>query len=173
MRYQLRLSAPNPDTKDFSRKVLWNLKSFAKIKWYVRCESFCGFLRGKPLEARFGTAVPTYSDNLKSTAMPCFLCALSVGAIRPKPGHKGLFEKSPLESQKLCQNKVICSVRSSLAYLSYKKGKLRKRGGEMFVYMFARNKTFYSKKNQFCVENQAHFCSVFEIKSSFFFNRCN
>ena len=92
---------------------------------------------------------------------------------RPKPGHKGLFEKSPLESQKLCQNKVVCSLRSSLAYLSYKKGKLRKRGGEMFVYMFARNKTFYSKKNQFCIKNQAHFCSVFEIKSSFFFNRCN
>ncbi len=25
-------SAPNPDTKDFSRKVLWNLKSFVKMK---------------------------------------------------------------------------------------------------------------------------------------------
>ena len=34
-------SAPNPDTKDFSRKVLWNLKSFAKMKWCSRCESFC------------------------------------------------------------------------------------------------------------------------------------
>ena len=26
-------SAPNPDTKDFSGKVPWNLKSFAKTKW--------------------------------------------------------------------------------------------------------------------------------------------
>ena len=31
-------SAPNPDTKDFSGKVLWNLKSFAEVKWYVRWE---------------------------------------------------------------------------------------------------------------------------------------
>ena len=31
MHYQLGLSAPNPDAKDFSRKVLWNPQSFAKI----------------------------------------------------------------------------------------------------------------------------------------------
>mgnify|MGYP001151219482 CR=1 FL=1 len=30
--YQLGLSAPNPDTKDFSGKVLWNLKSFRQNK---------------------------------------------------------------------------------------------------------------------------------------------
>ena len=29
-------SAPNPDTKDFSGKVLWNLKSFARMKRYIR-----------------------------------------------------------------------------------------------------------------------------------------
>ena len=45
---------------------------------------------------------------------------LSVGAIRPKPRHKGLFGKSPLESQKLCQSKVVYSVRSSFVYLSPK-----------------------------------------------------
>ena len=28
-------SAPSPDTKDFSGKVLWNLKSFAKINWCI------------------------------------------------------------------------------------------------------------------------------------------
>ena len=32
VRYQLGLSAPNPDTRNFSRKVSWNFKSFAKIK---------------------------------------------------------------------------------------------------------------------------------------------
>jgi len=48
------------------------------------------------------------------------LQALSVGAIRPKPRHKGLFEKSPLESQKFHQNKVVCFVQSSLAHLSPK-----------------------------------------------------
>ncbi len=26
-------SAPNPDTRNFSRKVSWNFKSFAKNKW--------------------------------------------------------------------------------------------------------------------------------------------
>ena len=81
-RYWLGLSTPNPDTKDFSRKVLWNLKSFAKVKWCVRCE----------------VLIPTF---LRKKG------ALSVGAIHPKPRHKGLFGKSPLESQKLCQNKVV------------------------------------------------------------------
>ena len=36
--YQLGLSAPNPDTRNFSRKVSWNFKSFTKIKWCIRCE---------------------------------------------------------------------------------------------------------------------------------------
>ncbi len=31
VRYKLGLSAPNPDTRNFSRKVSWNFKSFAKI----------------------------------------------------------------------------------------------------------------------------------------------
>jgi len=34
-RYQLGLSAPNPDTRNFSGKVSWNFKSFSKIKWYI------------------------------------------------------------------------------------------------------------------------------------------
>ena len=38
VRYQLGLSAPNPDTRDFSGKVPWNLKNFAKIKWRNRRE---------------------------------------------------------------------------------------------------------------------------------------
>ena len=49
-----------------------------------------------------------------------FLYALSVGAIRPKPGHKGLFVKSPLETQKLHQNKAVWLVQSSFAYFSPK-----------------------------------------------------
>ena len=104
-------------------------------------QKFCGFLRSffkKLLKARSPHAVPTYYDNLKSTASPCFLRALSVGAIRPKPRHKKLFGKSFLELQKLRQNKVMYSgkvlwltflrkkgksVGNSLAYLSYKKDK--------------------------------------------------
>ena len=37
-RYQFGLSASNPDTRDFSGKVPWNLKNFAKIKWRNRRE---------------------------------------------------------------------------------------------------------------------------------------
>ena len=38
--YALNVGAvpPNPDAKDFSGKVLWNLKSFAKVKWCIRGE---------------------------------------------------------------------------------------------------------------------------------------
>ena len=36
-------SAPNPNTRNFSRKVSWNFKSFAKTKWYIRCEVFADF----------------------------------------------------------------------------------------------------------------------------------
>ena len=66
------------------------------------------------------TAVPTYNDNIKSTAMPCFFVCIECWGFRPKPGHKKLFVKSFLELQKLCKNEVVCSGESSLAYLSPK-----------------------------------------------------
>ena len=40
-----------------------------------------------------------------------------------EPGRKGLFEKSPLESQKLHKNKLVWSVGNSFAYFSYKKSR--------------------------------------------------
>ena len=83
--------------------------------------SFAYFSYKKSKRRRFGTQFQ-HLRPIKSTATPCFLRALSVGAIRPKPGHKGLFVKSPLESQKLCKNKLVRSRESSLAYLSFKKG---------------------------------------------------
>ena len=124
------LSTPNPDTKDFSRKVLWNLKSFAKVKWCVRCEVLVstflrqkwallvGAIHPKPRHKGLFEKSPLESQKLRQSKvvylsevlMPTFLRkkgALSVGAIHPKPRHKGLFGKSPLESQKLCQNKVV------------------------------------------------------------------
>ena len=39
--------------------------------------------------------------------MPRFFCKYCQLGRRPKPRHKGLFGKSPLESQKLRQNKVM------------------------------------------------------------------
>ena len=32
-------SAPNPDTRNFSRKVSWNFKSFTKINWCISVQS--------------------------------------------------------------------------------------------------------------------------------------
>ena len=50
-RYRLGLPPWDPDTKDFSGKVLWNPKSFTKIKWYFRCEVLLyPFLRKKGVE---------------------------------------------------------------------------------------------------------------------------
>ena len=61
--------------------------------------------------------------NKKTRHCRVFIGVISWG-ICPKPRHKGLFGKSPLELQKLHQNEVVWSVESSLAYLSFKKGKL-------------------------------------------------
>ena len=36
-------SAPNPDARNFSGKVSWNFKSFVKVRWCIRCESFEDF----------------------------------------------------------------------------------------------------------------------------------
>ena len=45
-----------------------------------------------------------------------FACVIGRG-FRPKPGHKGLFVKSPLESQKLRQSEVVCLVRKFCGFL--------------------------------------------------------
>ena len=48
--YQSGLSAPNPDTRNFSGKVSWNFKSFAKNEIWVRWEvlvSTLSFKKGK------------------------------------------------------------------------------------------------------------------------------
>ena len=124
--YQLGLSAPNPNQRTFREKSFGISKAFAKVKWCVCTKVLRIFkeLFQKLLKARFGTAVPTYYEKLKTRIYPRFFCvALSVGAIRPKPRPKKLFGKSFLELQKLFQNKAVCSVGNSLAYLSYKKGK--------------------------------------------------
>ena len=69
-RYKLGLSAPNPDTKDFSRKVLWNLKSFAKIKCVFRWEVlWLTFLSRKVSWKFFGT--PFFQE--RCVLLPTFL----------------------------------------------------------------------------------------------------
>ena len=107
----------------FREKFLGTSKAFAKIKWCVRCESFCGFLRSffkSSLKQGLERSSNILRKNKKRGVNRVFSCVLSVGAIRPKPGHKGLFEKSPLETQKLSTKQRDSSVRSSLAHLSPK-----------------------------------------------------
>gem|GEM_PF-2668057 len=73
-------------------------------------------------------------QKIKSTASPCFLVCVECWGICPKPGRKGLFVKSPLESQKLRQNEVVYSRGSSLVYLSFKKGKKRRFGTQFQLF---------------------------------------
>ena len=62
--YMLGLSAPNPDTKDFSGKVLWNLKNFAKIKWGGWCKVLLPtFLRKKSRFERKFFGLPFFQER--------------------------------------------------------------------------------------------------------------
>ena len=47
MHYQLGLSAPNPDTRNFSRKVSWNFKSFAQNKVVYSVQSSFAYFSPK------------------------------------------------------------------------------------------------------------------------------
>ena len=96
MHYKLGLSAPNPDTKDFSGKVLWNLKSFAKINWCSRGE----------------------------VLLPTFLRKKSrLGLSAPNPDTKDFSRKVLWNLKSFRHNKSMYSVGNSFAYFSYKKSK--------------------------------------------------
>ena len=102
---------PNPRAqRTFREKSFGIPKAFTKMKCCFGGKVFANFQGAfykKPLEARSPHAVPTYNEKIKTRRNPRFLRASNVGAIRPKPRHKGLFGKSPLESQKLRPNKVM------------------------------------------------------------------
>ena len=118
-------SAPNPDTRNFSGKVSWNFKNFwqNEVVWSVG-NSFAYFSYKKSKRRRFGTQFQLLAKKEKTRRNPRFLCALSVGAVRPKPGHKKLFLKSFLWNFKnFRHNKSMYSVGNSFAYFSYKKSK--------------------------------------------------
>ena len=116
---------PKPGHKKLFEKSFLELQKLCKNKVVYSVLKFCGFLRSF-FKSSLKQGLERSSNTLrkiKNAAMPCFLRALSVEAIRPKPRPKKLFGKSFLELQKLFQNKAVCSVGNSLAYLSYKKGK--------------------------------------------------
>ena len=120
----------------FREKFLGTSKAFAKMKWCGRRKVFADFQGAfykKPLKARFGTAVPTYYDKLKSTAMPCFFCVYyQLGLSAPSPDPKDFSGKVLWKLKSFHQNEVMYSVGNSFAYFSYKKSRwhtfLRKKG---------------------------------------------
>ena len=127
-------SAPNPDTKDFSRKVLWNLKSFAKIKCVVGAKFFGLPFSERKVRKEVWNAVPTYYDNFKNAAMPRFLCMhYKLGLPPPNPDTKGFSRKVLWNLKSFQQNKVAFRwevlwltflSRKVSAYFSYKKSRL-------------------------------------------------
>ena len=65
-RYQLGLLLWDPDQRTFREKSFGISKDFVKINGVFGAKVFADFQGAfykKPLEARFGTAVPTYSDK--------------------------------------------------------------------------------------------------------------
>ena len=152
MHYQLRLPPQTPTQETFREKFLGTSKAFAKMKWCGRRKVFADFQGAfykKPLKARFGTAVPTYNDpKIKNAAMPRFFCVrYQLGLSAPNPGHKGLFVKSPLESQKLHQNKVVYLSKVLMStFLSRKVSRHRKiRGAKMKLSLFF---SLFHRKNR-------------------------
>ena len=125
MHYQLGLSAPNPDTRNFSRKVSWNFKSFRKNKLVCSVRKFLrifkGLFRGKPLKARFGTQFQHITKKQKTRCKPRFFMCIKCWGVCPKTRHKKLFEKSFLELQKLCSNKRV--FLSKVLWLTFLRGK--------------------------------------------------
>ena len=68
---------------------------------------FQGAFYKKHLEARFGTQFQLFMINNKKHGVAVLFCVSIISwGVCPKPRHKGLFVKSPLESQKLRQSKV-------------------------------------------------------------------
>ena len=107
-----RAVRPKPRHKKLFEKSFLELQKLRQNKAMCSVRSFCGFSRGffqKASWSKVWNAVPRYSDKRKTRISPRFLYSIICCGFRPKPRHKGLFAKSPLESQKLHQNKVMCS----------------------------------------------------------------
>ena len=81
---------------------------------------FKGLFTKSPLKQGLERSSNILRQNKNADFSAFFVFVVSWGFC-PKPRHKGLFVKSPLEPQKLYQNKVVYSVGNSFAYFSYKK----------------------------------------------------
>ena len=128
--YQLWLSAPTPDTKDFSGKVLCNLKSFAKVNGVFGAKVFADFqgdFYKKPLEARFGTQFQYIMTNKKARRRRAFFCVYyQLWLSAPTPDARDFSGKVPWNFKSFCQSKMAYLVQSSYVYLSFNKGKFER-----------------------------------------------
>ena len=79
----------------------------------------------KPLKARFGTQFQLLTTIKKTRHCRVFSCKRYQLGHLPQTLTKGLFVKSPLESQKLHKNKVVYFEGNSLAHFSFKKSRTR------------------------------------------------
>ena len=111
--YLSGLPPPNPTQRTFREKsfgiskafqnkvVYFEQSSLAHLSPKERCVRIFKGIFQKLLEARFGTQFQHIINFKKRGFLRVFLCSLNVGAIRPKPRRKKLFEKSFFELQKL------------------------------------------------------------------------
>ena len=79
----------------------------------------------KPLKARFGTQFQLLTTIKKTRHCRVSSCKRYQLGHLPQTLTKGLFVKSPLESQKLHKNKVVYFEGNSLAHFSFKKSRSR------------------------------------------------
>ena len=124
MRYQLGLSAPNPDTRDFSEKSPLEPQKLRSNKMVCSVRKFCGFLRyffKSALKQGPLTAVPIFFDNIKNAVYTAFFRTHCHLGFRPQNPTQGTFQrKVPWNFKSFYQSKMVCSVQSYLVYLSPK-----------------------------------------------------
>ena len=104
----------DPDQRNFSRKASWNFKSFAKINWYIRCESslvYLSFKKGK--RRRFGTEFQHITTNKKTRHCRVFLCwHYQLGISVPNPDQRNFSGKVSwnFKSSAKIKRCVLCKV---------------------------------------------------------------
>ena len=110
--------------RTFREKSLGTSKASSKLSGVFGAKVLRIFkgLFQKPLKARFGTQFQLLTTIKKTRHCRVFSCKRYQLGHLPQTLTKGLFVKSPLESQKLHKNKVVYFEGNSLAHLSYKKG---------------------------------------------------
>ena len=122
----LFVKSPLESQKLCQNKVVhFERSSLAHLSPKERCVRIFKGLFQKPLKARFGTQFQLLTTIKKTRQCRVFCVSTECWGVCPQPRHKGLFVKSPLEPQKLHQNKVVYFEGNSLAHFSFKKSRSR------------------------------------------------